>query len=102
MNKLLRGISLYLLIAIIAVSIVSNLYSPVSPAKELYYSELLRFIDDDKVASVKLVGDQHIEGRLRDGTNFTALVPMGKMSDIADRLEVRNVQLEAELPPQAP
>ncbi len=102
MNKLLRGISLYLLIAIIAVSIVSNLYSPVAPAKELYYSELLRFIEDDKVASVKLVGDQHVEGRLKDGTNFTALVPMGKMADIADRLETRNVQLEAELPPQAP
>ncbi len=102
MNKLLRGISLYLLIAIIAVSIVSNLYSPAAPAKELYYSELLRFIEDDKVASVKLVGDQHVEGRLKDGTNFTALVPMGKMADIADRLETRNVQLEAELPPQAP
>jgi len=102
LNKFLRGISLYLLIAIIAVSIVSNLYSPVSPAKELYYSELLQFIEDDKVASVKLVGDQHVEGRLRDGTNFSALVPMGKMSDIADRLEARNVQLEAELPPQTP
>jgi len=33
---------------------------------------------------------------------FTALVPMGKMSDIADRLEAKNVQLEAELPPTAP
>jgi len=102
LNKLLRGISLYLLIAIIAVSIVSNLYSPAAPAKELYYSELLHFIEEDKVASVKLVGDQHVEGRLKDGTNFTALVPMGKMADISDRLETRNVQLEAELPPQAP
>jgi len=102
LNKFLRGISLYLLIAIIAVSIVSNLYSPASPAKELYYSELLQFIDDDRVASVKLVGDQHVEGRLRDGTVFTALVPVGKMADIADRLETRNVQLEAELPPQPP
>ncbi|NLL47970.1 MAG: ATP-dependent metallopeptidase FtsH/Yme1/Tma family protein [Firmicutes bacterium] len=102
MNKFLRGISLYLLIAIIAVSIVSNLYSPGTPAKELYYSELLQFIDDDRVASVKLVGDQHVEGRLRDGTVFTALVPVGKMADVADRLETRNVQLEAELPPQPP
>ena len=102
MNKFLRGISLYLLIAIIAVSIVSNLYSPGSVAKELYYSELLQYIDQDKVASVTLVGDQHIEGKLRDGTSFVALVPMGKMPDIADRLEERNVQLEAELPPTTP
>ncbi|HBG01698.1 MAG TPA: cell division protein FtsH, partial [Firmicutes bacterium] len=102
MNKLLRGISLYLLIAIIAVSIVSNLYSPGTPAKELYYSELLQYIEDDRVASVRLVGDQHIEGRLKDGTDFVALVPMGKMPDMADRLEEQNVQLQAELPPQTP
>ena len=102
MNKFLRGISLYLLIAIIAVSIVSNLYSPGTTATELYYSELLRFIDEDRVASGKLVGDQHVEGRLKDGTNFTALVPIGKMADIADRFEEKNVQTEAELPPQPP
>lgn len=102
MNKFLRGISLYLLIAIIAVSIVSNLYSPSSSIKELYYSELLTYIDEDRVLSVRMVGEQHIEGKLKDGTSFVSLVPVGKMSDIADRLEARNVQQEAELPPTPP
>lgn len=102
MNKLLRGISLYLLIAIIAISIVSNLYSPGSMAKELYYSELIQYIDEGRVASAKLVGDQHVEGTLKDGTSFVAVVPMGKMGDIADRLEAQNVQQAAELPPQTP
>lgn len=102
MNKVLRGISLYLLIAIIAVSIVSNLYSPGTTAKELYYSELVRYIDEDRIASVRMVGEQHVDGKLKDGTSFMALVPMGKMSDIADRLETKNVQLEAELPPTPP
>jgi len=60
LNKFLRGISLYLLIAIIAVSIVSNLYSPGSSAKELYYSEFLQYIDENKVASVRMVGEQHL------------------------------------------
>lgn len=102
MNRLLRGIGLYLLIAIIAISIVSNLYSPGSVAKELYYSELLRYIDEDRVASARLVGDQHIEGTLKDGTSFVATIPVGKMPDIADRLEEKNVLLEADLPPQPP
>lgn len=102
MNRLLRGIGLYLLIAIIAISIVSNLYSPGSVAKELYYSELLRYIDENRVASARLVGDQHVEGTLKDGTNFVATIPVGKMPDIADRLEAKNVQLDADLPPQAP
>lgn len=102
MNKFLRGISLYLLIAIIAVSIVSNLYSPSNSVQELYYSELLRYIEDEQIASVRMIGDQHIDGTLKNGTNFSALVPMGKMSDIADRLEEKNVQQEAELPPTPP
>jgi cell division protease FtsH len=102
LNRLLRGIGLYLLIAIIAISIVSNLYSPGSVAKELYYSELLRYIDEDRVASARLVGDQHVEGTLKDGTSFVATIPVGKMPDIADRLESKNVQLEADLPPQPP
>ncbi len=102
LSKFIRGIGLYLIIAIIAVSIVSHLYSPGSSVKELYYSELLQYINDDRVASVRLVGEQHLDGKLKDGTAFTALVPMGKMSDIADRLEAKNVQLEAELPPTAP
>lgn len=102
MNKFLRGISIYLLIAIIAVSIVSSLYSPGGSSRELYYSELLRYIDDNQIASVRMIGDQHIEGTLRDGTSFVSLVPLGKMPDIADRLEERHVQLEAELPPTAP
>ena len=102
MNRLLRGIGLYLLIAIIAISIVSNLYSPGSVSKELYYSELLRYIDENKVAAARLVGDQHVEGTLKDGTSFVATIPVGKMPDIADRLEAKNVLLEADLPPQTP
>ncbi|MDI9441459.1 MAG: ATP-dependent metallopeptidase FtsH/Yme1/Tma family protein [Firmicutes bacterium] len=101
-SKFLRGISLYFLIAIIAISIVSQLYSPGSSVQELIYSELLRYIDDNMVASARLVGDQHLEGTLRDGTNFTAVIPLGKMSDIADRLEEKNVRLEADLPPTPP
>lgn len=102
MNRFLRGISIYVLIAIIVVSIVSSLYSPGGSAKELYYSELLQYIEENRIASVRMVGDQHVEGKLKDGTSFVSLVPLGKMSDIADRLEVRHVQLEAELPPTPP
>jgi len=47
-------------------------------------------------------GDQHVEGTLKDGTSFVATIPVGKMPDIADRLESKNVQLEADLPPQPP
>ena len=87
LNRFLRGISLYLLIAIIVVTLASSMYSPRAYERELYYSELLRLIDQNQVASVRMIGDQQISGVLRDGTPFVSIVPMGKMSDIADRLE---------------
>ncbi|NLM40361.1 MAG: ATP-dependent zinc metalloprotease FtsH [Firmicutes bacterium] len=77
------------------------MYSPRAYERELYYSELLRLIDQNQVASVRMIGDQQISGVLRDGTPFVSIVPMGKMSDIADRLE-GNAQIAAEPPPTTP
>ncbi len=102
MNKFLRGISLYLLIAIIAVSIISSMYSPADVTQELYYSELVRQLENDRIASVTMIGEQRIEGTLRDGTAFVSSVPYGKMSDMADRLEERNVEMTAEMPAPPP
>lgn len=102
MNKFFRGISLYLLLAIIAVSIISSLYSPGNTARELYYSEFVRHLENNQIASVKMVGEQRIEGTMRDGTPFVSSVPYGKMADIADRLEERGVQSTAQAPEPAP
>ena len=102
MNKFLRGISLYLLIAIIVVSLASSLYSPRSFERELFYSELLRLIDQNQVASVRMVGEQQISGVLRDGTPFVSLVPMGTMPDITKLLTDAGVQIAAEPPRPRP
>lgn len=102
MNKFLRGISLYLLIAIIVVSLASSLYSPRSFERELYFSELLRLIDQNQVASVRMVGEQQINGVLRDGTPFVSLVPMGTMPDLTKLLTEAGVQIAAEPPPTTP
>jgi cell division protease FtsH len=102
LNKFLRGISLYLLIAIIVVSLASSLYSPRSFERELYYSELLRLIDQNQVVSVRMVGEQQISGVLRDGTPFVSLVPMGTMPDITKLLTNAGVQIAAEPPPTTP
>lgn len=102
MNKFLRGISLYLLIAIIVVSLASSLYSPRSYERELYYSELLRLIDQKQVASVRMIGEQQISGVLRDGTPFVCLVPMGTMPDVTKLLTEAGVQIAAETPPTTP
>jgi len=102
LNKFLRGISLYLLIAIIAVSVISSMYSPNDAVEEVHYSEFVRFLENDRISQVKLIGEQRVEGTLQDGTDFVSSVPHGKMSEVADRLEDRNVEVTAEMPAPTP
>lgn len=102
MSRFFRGMSLYLLLAIIAVSIFSSLYSPVDSNKELTYSEFIKHLEDNRIALVKMVGEQVLEGKLVDGTSFVSSVPFGKMADIADRLEEKGVQSTAQAPEPPP
>lgn len=102
MNKFLRGISLYLLIAIIAVSIVSSLYPNTEARRNLSYGEFITRVERGQVASVRMIGEQKIEGSLKDGTNFVTIVPVGKMPDLADLLMQKGVDLSAETTPPPP
>ncbi|NLA58055.1 MAG: ATP-dependent metallopeptidase FtsH/Yme1/Tma family protein [Firmicutes bacterium] len=102
MNRFLRGISLYLLIAIIAVSIVSSLYPGVDTSLELGYGDFINQVENGQVKSAQMIGDQTVQGVLRDGTRFSTIVPMGKMSDIADLMMEHGVELRAAPTPSTP
>lgn len=101
MNRFLRGISLYLLIAVLAVSIVSSLYSPQDPRKPISYSDFVRLLDQGKIASVRLVGEQALEGVLTDGSRFSTYVPAGTMN-LGDRLTAAGVEVDAQPAPPTP
>lgn len=102
MNKFLRGISLYLLIAIIAVSIVSSLYPSRHAVIEITYGDFLEQVARGQVRQVNMVGEQVVEGVLRDGTRFETIVPVGKMADLSDLLIQKGVKISASTPPMTP
>jgi len=102
LNKFLRGISLYLLIAIIAISIVSSLYPSMETRRELGYGDFINQVEKGYVESAQMIGEQRIEGTLKDGSRFATIVPMGKMPDLADLLMDHNVDLRAETTPPTP
>lgn len=102
MNRFLRGISLYLLIAIIAVSIVSSLYPGAETRRELGYGDFITRVEQGYVESAQMIGEQTIQGVLSDGTKFGTIVPMGKMPDLADLMMEHNVNLRAEPTPPTP
>ncbi len=101
MNKFLRGISLYLLIAVLAVSIVSSLYSPQEPTTSISYSDFIRLLDQGQVAKVRLIGEQAMEGVLKDGNRFSTYVPAGTIN-LGDRLTAAGIEVDAQPPPPTP
>ncbi|MBO8142821.1 MAG: ATP-dependent metallopeptidase FtsH/Yme1/Tma family protein [Firmicutes bacterium] len=101
MNRFLRGISLYLLIAIIAVSIVSSLYPTQERREEITFSQFMQWVEQNRIASVTMIGEQLVEGELRDGTLFTTFVPVGT-TNLGSMLIERGVQVSAQREPQPP
>jgi len=102
LNKFLRGISLYLLIAIIVVSIVSTLISPSENRKSLIYTEFKNQIRSGRVDRVEIIGGTEVEGRLEDGTLFKAKIPEGSVGDLLPLLEEKGVSIAAKEAPPPP
>jgi len=101
LNRFLRGISLYLLIAILAVTIVTNLTSNSSDVQKIGYSQFNLWVEQGRVREVTIVGEQEVHGTLVDGTKFQTIIPPGTIN-FADQLIARGVHVEAEKPPTTP
>ncbi|OUM98966.1 MAG: cell division protein FtsH [Firmicutes bacterium ZCTH02-B6] len=101
MNRFLRGISLYLLIAIIAVSIVSSLYPTQERRQEVTYSQFMQWVNENRISQVTIIGEQRVEGQLRDGTLFQTYIPAGT-TNLGNMLIERGVQVSAQEEPQPP
>ncbi|MBR5797229.1 MAG: ATP-dependent zinc metalloprotease FtsH [Phascolarctobacterium sp.] len=77
-------------------------YYSAAPAKQtdLSYTKFLQQVDEDKIKQVTIV-DNIISGKLSDGKEFTTVVPNND-ANLISKLQSRNVDIKAELPPQPP
>ncbi|HHT35579.1 MAG TPA: ATP-dependent zinc metalloprotease FtsH [Firmicutes bacterium] len=78
--------------------VIQGMYQSVDPVRQLTYSELNAYIRGNSVLKAVLIGDQSIQGLLKDGTKFQSMVPVGKMAEISDLLIEQNVEIEAQAP----
>ncbi|NLY56578.1 MAG: ATP-dependent metallopeptidase FtsH/Yme1/Tma family protein [Firmicutes bacterium] len=101
MNKFLRGISLYLLLAVLAISVVSSLYSTNEKVTEITYSEFIQQVNAGKVKSVTFIGEQRVQGELHDGDTFVTTVPP-QTPDLVSFLEASGVAVSAKPEPAPP
>lgn len=68
-------------------------------AADISYSSFLQHVQSDEIKQVKIV-DNVISGKLQDGKDFSTVAPND--SKLVEKLESKNVDIKAELPPQPP
>ena len=103
MNKFLRNIGLYLLIILIAISVIDNFSAKGPVNHEINYTEFISQVDQGEVSKVVIV-ENNIKGTLSDGTEFTTVAPGFPNQDdsLINRLQEKNVDIKAENPPEPP
>ncbi len=94
-NKNFRNAGLYLLILIVAISILSSLFEPTSSIKEFSYSQFLNEVEKDNVNSVTISGNT-ITGVLNDNQKFTTYLPDDP--ELITILRSKNINVEAKPP----
>ena len=99
MNKFFRNVGFYLLIIIIAISIIDYYSSKTTTKTEVSYTAFLKQVEDQKVERVTIV-DNTIRGKLKDGQEFTLVVPNDPT--LINVLREKKIDIKAEQPPQPP
>jgi len=99
LNKFFRNVSFYLLIIIIAISIIDYYSSRTTNKQEISYTQFLHQVEEQKVDKVTIV-DNTVRGKLKDGTEFTTVVPNDPT--LINTLREKGVDIKAEQPPTPP
>ncbi|HHW14054.1 MAG TPA: ATP-dependent metallopeptidase FtsH/Yme1/Tma family protein [Firmicutes bacterium] len=101
MNKFLRSFILYVLLAVLAVSIASSFTPTQAPRTPVKYSEFITRVNAGEVKSVTFIGQQELEGKLRDGRVFTTTLPP-QTDNLVTLLETKGVEISARPTPAPP
>ncbi|MBQ0067898.1 MAG: ATP-dependent zinc metalloprotease FtsH [Phascolarctobacterium sp.] len=103
MNRFLRNVIFYVLVVIVGMWMF-DYYSTAKPTSaqknEINYSKFIQEVDKNQVVSV-VVLDNTITGKLRDGKEFSVLIPVNDNS-VMSRLEENHVDITIDKEPQSP
>lgn len=99
MSKFVRNVSLYLLIIIVAVSIIDAFTTNKADKSEISYTNFMNQVQQKKVDAVQITDDHAIVGQLKDGTSFTSYAP----TDAAMMSALRDAEVNViAKPPEQP
>ena len=99
MNKFFKNVTFYLLIIIVMIWMFDYYSGGTEKKDDISYTSFLQHVQQEEVKQVTIV-DNIISGKLKDGKEFSTVVP--KDDTLIPKLEAKNVEIKAELPPQPP
>lgn len=100
MEKFFKNIVLYLLIIMIAVTLIDANSATKSGKREMDYTGFMTNVEEGNVAKVTIT-DNVLKGTLSDGTEFVATVPHND-AELISKLRSRNVNIKVENPIEPP
>ncbi len=99
MNKFFKNVTFYLLIIIVMIWMFDYYSGGTEKKDDMSYTSFLQHVQQDDVKQVTIV-DNIISGKLKNGQDFSTVVPDD--DTLISKLEAKNVEIRAELPPQPP
>lgn len=99
MNKFFKNVTFYLLIIIVMIWMFDYYAGGTEKKDDMSYTSFLQHVQQDDIKQVTIV-DNIISGKLKNGQEFSTVVPDD--DTLISRLEAKNVEIRAELPPQPP
>ncbi len=103
MNKFLRNAGFYVLVILVAFSIIDYFHNGNNKKPEISFSDFLSQLQAKNVSKVTLV-QNNITGTLSNGSEFTTVAPTYPNSDntLIKQLQANGVRITAENPPETP
>ena len=99
MNKFFKNVLFYLLIIMVIIWMFDLYGEKNSKPADISYTSFMQHVQQDEIKQVTIV-DNVISGKLKDGKDFSTVAPND--SKLVEKLESKNVDIKAELPPQPP
>lgn len=98
MNNIIKNLLLWLVIAVILITVFSNFGAKQSDIQPYSYSQFLQAVNASKVNSVIIQGHE-IKGITKDNKHFTTYLPMEDQA-LLNQLMAKNVNIKGEPPKQ--
>ncbi len=99
MNQFYKNIALWLVIGLIMIALFNLFNQPLSPYKEVIFSDFMNQVSSGNIVEVVLQGD-YIKGKSQDGKVFRVYAP--KDPDLIKLLREKNIRIEVMPPDETP